>query len=259
MRLHLHEWGRPDAPPLVCLHGLTAHGARYRKLAEERLAGRFRVLAPDLRGHGRSEWEPPWDVEAHLEDVLETLAGAAVDRARWLGHSFGARLLVELTARRPELVERAVLLDPAFAVLPHVALDMAEVERADQSWASPEEAVEARAASPRLLHTPRELVDEEIAAHLERGGDGRWRYRYCATAVVAAWSELTRDPPWSEALRVPTLLVLAAESWLVLDEQRERLEALLADRLEIVTVPGGHTVLWDAFAETAGAIERFLT
>ena len=58
MRLHLHEWGSADAPPVVCLHGVTSHGARFAHLAE-RLSG-FRVLAPDLRGHGRSGWEPPW-------------------------------------------------------------------------------------------------------------------------------------------------------------------------------------------------------
>ena len=60
MELNLHEWGDPSAPPVVCLHGVNAHGRRFRRLAEERLAGRFRVLAPDLRGHGNSGWEPPW-------------------------------------------------------------------------------------------------------------------------------------------------------------------------------------------------------
>ena len=60
MRLHLHEWGDPGAPVVLCLHGVTGHGLRFRRLAEERLATRYRVLAPDLRGHGRSGWEPPW-------------------------------------------------------------------------------------------------------------------------------------------------------------------------------------------------------
>ena len=51
MQLHLHEWGDPDAPAVVCLHGVTGHGERYRRLAE-RWPG-FRVIAPDLRGHGQ--------------------------------------------------------------------------------------------------------------------------------------------------------------------------------------------------------------
>src|ERR671929_544430 len=101
MLLHLHEWGEPAAPPLVCLHGITAHGRRFRRLAEERLARRFRVLAPDLRGHGFSDWEPPWTIAAHAADVLETVEAAGVERAAWVGHSFGGRPVLELAALAP--------------------------------------------------------------------------------------------------------------------------------------------------------------
>src|SRR5919198_4871820 len=81
MLLQLHEWGARHAPPVVCLHGVTGHGRRFRRLAEERLAPSFRVLAPDLRGHGHSDWEPPWTLRANLADVLETVAAAGVERA----------------------------------------------------------------------------------------------------------------------------------------------------------------------------------
>ena len=50
----MHEWGDPAAPAVVCVHGVTGHGERFKRLAEERWASRFRVVAPDLRGHGRS-------------------------------------------------------------------------------------------------------------------------------------------------------------------------------------------------------------
>src|SRR5919201_292742 len=101
MELHLHEWGDPAAPPVVCVHGLNAHGRRFRKLAEERLATRFRVLAPDLRGHGSSDWEPPWTIATHAHDVLETLDAAGIRRAPFVGHSFGGRLLLELAVLDP--------------------------------------------------------------------------------------------------------------------------------------------------------------
>ena len=73
--LHVHEWGDPEAPPVVCLHGITGHGRRFRQLAEARLASRFHVLAPDLLGHGLSDWEPPWSIKAHL-DGCTTCLGA---------------------------------------------------------------------------------------------------------------------------------------------------------------------------------------
>ena len=102
MLLQLHEWGDPGAPPVVCVHGVNAHGRRFRRLAEERLADRYRVLAPDLRGHGGSEWDPPWTIATHVHDLLETVDDAGVRGADWVGHSFGGRLVLEwrLAARR---------------------------------------------------------------------------------------------------------------------------------------------------------------
>jgi lipase len=256
--LHVHEWGDRAAPPLVCLHGVMGHGRRFRRLVEERLADRFHVLAPDLRGHGRSRWEPPWDLATHLGDLLETVAAAGVARASWLGHSFGGRLVLELASLEPERIERAVLLDPAVQVPPTKGLSEAERERADKSFATVEEAIEQRIETAPLHSTPRELLEEEMSEHLVRSPDGRLRYRYCQSAVVAAWSEMCTESPPFEQARVPTLVVLAERSDLVTVEQLEAWRDALGDLLDVVRVPGGHIVLWDAYEETAGAVEDFL-
>ena len=256
MLLHLHEWGDREAPALVCLHGITTHGRRFRRLAEERLARRFRVLAPDLRGHARSGYEPPWNLATHVADVLETLDAAGVERADWIGHSFGGRLILELCAREPELVERAVLLDPAIQILPHVGLDFAEAAGSDQSFASAEEAIAARLATG--APTPREFLEEEAREHLELGSDGRLRWRYCRPAIATGYGELCTEPPPPTVLPDPSLLVHASQFGLVLDDQIKEYQRVLGDRLEVVAVPGGHIVYWDAYAETADAIEGFL-
>lgn len=233
MKLHLREFGAGE--PLVCLHGVTEYGGHFRPLAE-RLPGR-RILAPDLRGHGRSDDEPPWSIEQHLEDVLETIGD--LPSRDWCGHSFGGRLCVELANRRPELVRRLVLLDPAFRLQPENAYRLAETERQDAAWPP--------ACRGRLFHTPQELVEAERA-------DGNRRSR---AAAVAIFGELARaSPPFP---RVPTLLVLGRDES-VLGPTRRRLYAeALGPLLETVLVPGGHTVLWDALEETAAAIRRFLT
>jgi lipase len=256
MLLQLHEWGEPDAPPVVCLHGVNAHGRRFRKLAEERLAKRFRVLAPDLRGHGRSEWEPPWTIATHAHDVLETLDDAGVRSAQWIGHSFGGRLLLELAALAPERVERAALLDPAIQLLPHVGFDFAERERADRAYDSAEDAIRQRLESGGA--TPREFLEEEMREHLVEHADGKLRFRYCQAAVVAMYSELCTPPPAPETLRMPSLLVHAGEFGLVREDQLEEFERALAGSLKIVEVPGGHMVYWDAYDETADALDAFL-
>lgn len=212
------------------------------------------MLAPDLRGHGHSSWDPPWDVEAHLTDILESVPEHA---GIWIGHSFGGRLAAELAAREQSRVARLVLLDPALQVLSHVAFDMAEAERLDLSFTSIEDAVQARYDSGRVLLAPREMLLEAEGDHLAPGPDGRLRYRYCKSAVIAAWSVMASTSP--APARVPTLMVLGAQSWLTLDEQTLTYSVALGDLFELVTVPGGHTVYWDALAETTDAVVAFLS
>ena len=256
MRLHLHEWGDPGAPAVVCVHGVSAHGRRFRRLAEERLSARFRVLAPDLRGHGRSGYDPPWDLATHVEDLLETVTVAGVETAAWVGHSFGGRLVHELCARAPERVESVALLDPAIQILPHVGRDFAAEAARDRSFASADEAIEARLAGG--APTPREFLEEEAREHLVSGPDGRLRWRYSRPAVVTAYSELCTPPPPPSVVRVPALLVHASRFGLVREEQLEQYAAALEDRIELVGVTGGHVVYWDAYEETASVLESFL-
>ena len=251
MQLHVHEWGDGSGPPLVCLHGVTAHGERYRRLATERWARRFHVVAPDLRGHGRSGYEPPWSLETQVADLVETVDALGIVEADWVGHSFGGRLLLELASAHPERIRRIVLLDPAIQVLPHVALSVAEGERRDAVYESPEDYADRRGDGPA---TPRELVLEDAELACERLPDGRLRRRSCQAAVVSIYGELASDPPPPETLRAPTLLLHAPAYGLVRDEQL----AAYADRVEAVALPGMHVVMWDAFDEVAGAVERFL-
>lgn len=257
MRLHVHEWGDAVASPVVCVHGVSAHGRRYRKLAEDRLAARFHVLAPDLRGHGLSEHDPPWDLVTHVGDLLETLDEEGIRAPAWVGHSFGARLVLELAAREPDRIRCAVLLDPAIQILPHVGYDFAQEAAKDHSFTSVDEAIEARLTSSAL--TPREYLEEEAHEHLAPSSDGRLRWQCSRAAVATVYSELCREPPPPTVLEgIPSLLVHASQFGLVREEQLEEYEDALEDGLEVVTVPGGHIVYWDAFEETADAVETFL-
>jgi lipase len=252
-RLAVHEWGDAGAPLVVCLHGVRNHGRHFASLAA-RLPD-FHVQALDLLGHGSSPWEPPWDLETHCDAILAT---ARPDEATFVGHSFGGRLAFEIGARAPERVARLVLLDPAIFVPPHVALAAAENARVDQSYVSFDDLVDRRYEESQLHAAPRELVEADLAPHVETGDDGRLRYRYCQSAVVAAYGEMASEPPPFEAVRVPTLLVLGEDSYLPYDHLVDAHRAALGDLLEIVVVPGGHSVLWDALDETAGAISGFL-
>jgi lipase len=245
--LHTTTWNDDGGAPVVCVHGVTGHGGRFRRLAE-RLPGR-RVVAVDLRGHGRSLWEAPWTAETHLADMLETADAHGIGDAIWIGHSFGGRLVAELASRHPDRVERAILLDPAMHVEPPVATERAEGLRGDLSFGSPDEAIDARLGDGSLVSTPRATLEEEAAAFLEQGEDGRWRWRFSPTAVIAAWGEMASPaPPWPGC---PTLVVIGAKSWIP-----NRVPRL--PHLQSTPVPGGHSVLWDDPDATADAVAAFL-
>jgi lipase len=250
-----YEWGDSGLPALVCLHGVTSHGRHFRPLAE-RLAERFHVVALDLRGHGDSIWEPPWNLEQHVADVLDA---APRERCLWLGHSFGGRVAYEAAAAAPDRVERLVLLDPAIRLPPYIGLATAENARRDRSYASFEEGIDRRYEESVLTTAPRELVETELREHLVPDDDGRWRYRYCQSAVVAAYGEMTREQPAFTRVRLPTLLLLGETSYLPYDALLDDHVAALGDLLEVVRIPAGHTVLWDALADATGAVERFLS
>ncbi len=253
MILHAYEWGDAEAPPVVCLHGVTGHGGRYRALGE-RLADRYRVVSLDLRGHGFSGWDPPWSIAQHVADLVETTDELGIPRARWIGHSYGGRITMELAAAHPERVERAVLLDPAIWLPPPAAREYGERERHDRAWRTVEDAVEERWAENTLLESGRAPMAEDMAERLVRGEDGLLRPNYCLSAAVTAFSEMASLPSWPS---VRTLIVRGERSIVTPDSLVELYRE--SAPVELVDVPGFHNVLWDAFEETSQQIEAFLS
>ena len=148
-----------------------------------------------------------------------------------------------------------MLLDPVVWVPPAIMLERAERARHERSFANEDEARAERAEASPLA--PRDLIDEEFREHLVEGEDGRLRFRYSQAAVVAALGELAQRPPDWELLQVPALLVVGADTDVTVPAVVDALRTELGG-LEVVTVPGRHVVLWDAYEETANAIGTFL-
>ena len=253
--LHTHTFGPAAGPPVLALHGVTGHGRRYRRLAEEGLP-EMRVVAPDLRGHGRSIWEPPWSVETLVADLLDTLDAADVERAAVVGHSYGGLLGMHLAAHAPARVERLVLIDPAVALPAADMLEAAESTRRDEGWDTEEEA-----RADRMSFRPpsgRWAVAEELAEALELGDDGRYRLRYCRSAAVCAWGEMARPAASLASYAGDVLLVPALQDDYVGDDLRGSLRADVGDRLTERGIDSSHMIYWDAFGELVSVIRPFL-
>jgi lipase len=256
MVLKTHRWGDAGANSVVCVHGVTQHGRIFDRLARRLVACGKSVLAVDLRGHGDSGREPPWSVDTHVGDLLETLDAARLERVSWVGHSFGGRLVAEIAARVPERAERIALLDPGLQVPADRALRSAEIDRLDWSFATVDGALNAILSSDSIVAAPREVVAEYVRDDVSKGPDGRFRFSFCPSASVVAWSEMTLPAP--PIVRLPTLVVRAAVALFDAGALEARYREALGELLTVTTVPNGHNVLWESESETIDAVERFL-
>src|SRR5262249_23610498 len=98
-----------EGEPLLLLHGVMASGAMFDPLIAH-LRDRFRILIPDLRGHGKSGGlDGPYDVAALASDLDIVLAEARVNRCIVMGYSHGGAVAQQLAHTRPAAVSKLIL------------------------------------------------------------------------------------------------------------------------------------------------------
>lgn len=239
--LHTYLFGAEDGPEILALHGVTGHGRRWSALATEQLP-EARWIAPDLRGHGRSTWSPPWNIESHLEGLIATLDAHARGPVVVVGHSFGGALALHLAHSFPDRVRGLVLLDPAIGLDPELLRTVAELTISSPDYADAEEA-RSEKIHGAWGEVPEALLEAEIAEHLIPLDNGRVNWRLSTPAVVTAWGELARDAVLPPA-RLPTVLVQASKVQppYVTPAFRSALTRHLGDQLIAVDLDCDHLV-----------------
>jgi len=111
VELSYRQFGE-SGPPLVILHGLFGSGRNWYSFARN-LAQEFKVLVPDLRGHGDSPKTQPLDYPHMAADVVRLLAREGLSSAHLLGHSMGGKVAMYMALTRPSLVDRLIVVDIA--------------------------------------------------------------------------------------------------------------------------------------------------
>ncbi|PWW65307.1 alpha/beta fold hydrolase [Actinokineospora spheciospongiae] len=248
--MSVYAFGSPAAPPVLLVHGVSGHGRRFEEFAAAELPG-FRVIAPDLRGHGDGPRVPPWTLEQLADDLLAVLDSVGLHAAPVVAHSYGALVALHLAALAPDRVSGLVLLDPATGVDPQQALTWAEasaVVREDRASAVGTQ----RHDWPRASDA---AIEREVEQNWAQGADGRWRPRYSPAAVATAWSEMCRPVPLPPP-GTPTLLVEAAREDFVGAQFPRACSAL--DSFEHTRLDAGHMLHLDAPQELGALLRGFL-
>jgi pimeloyl-ACP methyl ester carboxylesterase len=113
--LHFRDYpGSAERPPVVCLHGLTRNARDFAALAEHVSAQGWRVLVPEMRGRGESEYasDPAsYNVLAYVADLLGLLELEAIERFVAVGTSMGGLITMILASMQPQRLAGVLLND----------------------------------------------------------------------------------------------------------------------------------------------------
>ncbi len=281
-RHHVLTWGRPDAAKLFLLHGWMDVGASFQFLVDA-LSRDWHVIAPDLRGFGRSSWQAQgyWfqDYVADLEALLAQFA--ADEQVNLVGHSLGGNVVMHYAGVRPQRVRRVVSLE-GFGIPAEVAAD---APRKFAAWldalADPPDfkAYSSLAAvadrlqknNPRLPRDKADFLAAHWAATLPDGrarlvSDPRHKLPFSTVyrmeEIFAVWRNIAAPVLWVAAAdsHIPRWLDRHPEGEIGtdgLDGVRRRLAQVPGGQLQIVA-DAGHMLHHDQPAAIAALIEPFL-
>ncbi len=279
---HVLTWGNPQSNPLVLLHGWMDVGASFQFLVDA-LQDDWYAIAPDLRGFGRSAWQPQgywfYDYLADLEALLAHFLGDAP--ARLVGHSLGGNIVMNYAGVRPDRVQRAVSLE-GFGIPAEAAEDAPrKVAKWLDAVADPPRfqtyddigavADRLQKKNPRLARDKAEFLAQWWAKSLPDGraalvSDPRHKlpfpHVYRIEESVAVWRSITAPVLWVAASEseIPRWLQGHPEGEMGADgmEAVRRRIAYVRDARLVTIEDAGHMLHHDQPAAVAAQIEPFL-
>ncbi|KAB8164203.1 alpha/beta fold hydrolase [Streptomyces sp. 3MP-14] len=239
------EFGRGPAgrPGALLLHGLMGHAGHWEETGRW-LASRFRAVALDQRGHGRSGKPPggPFDGAAFVADAEAVVERLGLAPVLLVGHGMGALTAWRLAARRPDLVRALVICEMRASAIGDEA--QRRWRRWLGSWPLPFSSVEEVRAwfgeRDPSLNAPQPARGWFFGEVMARRPDG-WRPVFSRDQILEIREGFAHDAHWEELAEVPcpTLVVRGVDGELGRAEAQEMVRALPHGRY--ADVPGaGH-------------------
>ena len=274
LRLNFVDWGNPEAPPLLLLHGGRDHCRNWDWVAE-RLRSDWHIIAPDLRGHGDSAWSPDgnYSVAAHLYDLAQLIHQQKLEPVTIISHSFGAHLSLRYAGIFPDKVKRLVAIEGVFAPGRKFSNDVeATVAERLRSWIGDERKMAGR--QPRRYATIEDAFRRMIevnqrlstfqARHLTQHGmnqneDGTFSWKFDNYVRNRSPHDVTSEELeelWGN-ITCPMLHLYGSDSWMEDPEITGRMGLFRNARL--VKFDGaGHWVHHDQLDAFVQAVREFL-
>lgn len=269
LRLYFRDYAQApstDRAPILCLPGLTRNSRDFDPLAE-RLAGDRRVISPDLRGRGMSEYDAHWSnyhPAQYVADIWLLFNLLEISEVVVIGTSLGGWMAMSMASERPEAITAAVINDIGPEANP---AGLARVKAAAGNLDKVEDFAQAvvQTRSCYEVAFPDWTADQwdwYTETTYQKTSDGQYDLNYdrnIGHAVRQGVSDLRQDP-WhlfDGLLKIPTVLLRGELSDILTEEIALKMRQRKPD-LHIVTVPNrGHAPLLDE-PEAINAISRFV-
>jgi len=243
-----------EGEPVLLLHGLMVTGAMFDPLVEL-LRGEFRMLVPDLRGHGAGGDLPgPYDVPGLAADMPAIIAEAGFERVAVLGYSHGGAVAQQLAHQRPDLVSRLMLACT-------YACNVATVrERIEASVLIAMLAVFAPASIGKLVFRASKTrtggpvgltADQARSLRDEMAANRSGPMRAAARGLVTFDSR-----PWLGEIRTPTVVIGGALDTAVPRHHFDTLLGGIPGAVGRLVEGAGHTLIWTHTRELAAIVRE---
>ena len=248
LQLAYIEMGDPNGVPILLLHGFT-DSARSWSLTAPYLAPDFRVVAPDLRGHGHSDRpDGCYTIPEMANDIRFLIVALDLAPCHLVGHSLGGRLAQAIAERWPEIVGKIVLLSTSAALR----------ERRGWLWDNIQmlrDPIDPESAFMREWCSGAVPVDENFLAHARRESAAVpsriWRSIY--------YEQLAYDPSrLLQDIDAATLILRGEEDMIATEVHQAQMKDAIVGA-ELISLPGsGHNIHWEDPEKVAGLILTFL-
>ena len=270
LTLRYFQYGDPSLPPLILIHGTRDHARSWDQTADA-LIDRYCVYAPDLRGHGDSDWAVGGDYSI-IDYALDVHAlGEHIGREPYVvvGHSLGGGVALQYAGAFPEKVSRLITIEglgglgwsdrapkPAHTRMRRWVESMRALEtREPHFYSTIEDATERMIAANRRL-------SPELARHLTVEGTRQtehglaWKFdNFTRAGSPYEFNMEDARDLWNQ-IRCPILILWGDESW---GRRNYDLDTSPFHDVEVVKIAGaGHWVQHDQFGVFISHVNRFL-